>query len=324
MASKSPETATNVATNAATNAVTISATRQNTNLSGTTNVVDPVTEELKKIMAADDAAREQADKWIRDSNEFEKSGASLPAATLTAKIEETLKPVKKSYEEFIQKYPDHAPARLAFGSFLYEMKDEAAAAEQWEKARELDPKNPAAWNNLANYYGHRSPVKKSFEYYAKAIELNPNEPVYFQNYATTVYLFRKDAMEYYGITEKEVFDKALDLYRQAVKLAPGDFLVYTDYAQSFYGTNPPRWAEGYEAWKVAKTLARDDIEREGVLTHLARCAINLGKFDEAKQHLSGVTNEMYLSLKGKLEKKMAKLQSGEAVLTNSVDKAVEK
>ena len=324
MASKSPQTATNVGTNSATNVVSVVVTNGATNSQTTTNAVDPVTEELKKIMAADDAAREQADKWIRDSNEFDKSGAALPAATLTAKIEDTLKPVRKSYEEFIQKHPDHAPARLAFGSFLYELKEEEAAAEQWEKARELDPKNPAVWNNLANYYGHRSPVKKSFEYYAKAIELNPNEPVYFQNYATTVYLFRKDAMEYYGISEKEVFDKALDLYRQAVKLAPGDFLIYTDYAQSYYGTKPPRWADGYEAWKVAKTLARDDIEREGVLTHLARCAINLGKFEEAKAHLSGVTNEMYLSLKGKLEQKMAKLQSGEATSTNGSDSGDEK
>ena len=45
--------------------------------------------------------------------------------------------------------------------------------------------------------------------------LEPDEPVYYQNFATTVYLYRKDAREFYHIGEQQVFDKALDLYRQA-------------------------------------------------------------------------------------------------------------
>ena len=45
----------------------------------------------------------------------------------------------------------------------------------------LDPKNPAAWNNLASVYGHHGPMAKAFEYYTKAIELNPGESVYYHN-----------------------------------------------------------------------------------------------------------------------------------------------
>jgi len=58
-------------------------------------------------------------------------------------------------------------------------------------------------------------VKKAFDYYAKAIELNPQEPIYYHNFGTTVYLFRKDAMDFYGITEQQVYDKALGLYSKA-------------------------------------------------------------------------------------------------------------
>ena len=57
--------------------------------------------------------------------------------------------------------------------------------------------------------------------YAKAIELNPAEPVYYQNFATTVYLFRKDARAFYGINEQQVFDKALALYRKAMQIGTG-------------------------------------------------------------------------------------------------------
>src|SRR3989475_11166648 len=194
---------------------------------------DPVEKEYQKLLETDDAAQEELDKWIRDETAFREQGAALPDATLRARIEQRLKAVRDAYESFLRNHPDHARAHLAYGSFLMETHDEAEAVNQMEKARELDPKNPAAWNNLANYYGHRSPVKKAFEYYSKAIELNPNEPVYYQNLATTVFLFRPAAMEFYKIDELQVFDKALDLYRKAMKLDPDNLVLTTDHAMTY-------------------------------------------------------------------------------------------
>jgi tetratricopeptide (TPR) repeat protein len=267
---------------------------------------DPVEKEYKKLLEEDDHAHDEIDKWIREAGAFEAKGAAAPTITLNAKIEQRQKEVKKLYEEFIEKHPTHAKVRLAYGSFLSDMKDEEGAAQQWEKSLELDRKNPAAWNDVANIYGHDGRVKKAFEYYAKAIELNPNESLYYQNMATTVYLFRKDAMEFYNISEQEVFDKALDLYRKAVKLKPTDFPLYSDYAQSFYGTNPPRWEDGLKAWEGALKIARDEVERQGVLVHIARCKINIGRFDEAAKDLKAVTNSMYLDLKLRLQRKLDK------------------
>jgi len=257
------------------------------------NPNDPVEKEYLQVLADDNDAQAEVDKWIRDSQAFGEKGAADPRSTLNSRITERFAPIKKAYETFLQKHPGHVRARLAYGSFLNDMRNEDGAVAQWEKARELDPKNPAAWNNLANFYGHSSPVKKAFEYYAKAIELNPKEPVYYQNFATTVYLFRKDAMEFYHISEAEVFDKALGLYRQALKLDPNNFVLATDYAQSFYTTKPPRFAEGLAAWEAALKIARDEVEREGVYIHLARIKWKLGRLEEARQHLAAVTNAMY-------------------------------
>src|SRR5260370_40669420 len=105
-------------------------------------------------------------------------------------------PVRKGYEDFLQQHPGSAYGYLAYGSFLNDLGEEYEASLQYEKSRQLDPKNPAVWNNLANYYGEFSPVTNAFIYYARAIELNPAEPVYYQNLATTVYLFRKDAQAF--------------------------------------------------------------------------------------------------------------------------------
>jgi tetratricopeptide (TPR) repeat protein len=261
------------------------------------NPNDPVEKEYLNLLHEDDAAQTEVDKWI-----LEDRTATNRSTTLTLRIKQRFDSVKKAYQEFLQRNPKHVKAHLAFGSFLQEIREEAEAVKHWEKAREIDPKNPAAWNNLANYYGHHSPVEKSFEYYAKAIELNPAEPVYYWNFATTVYLFRKHAMEFYKIDETQVFDKALDLYRQAMKLAPNDFILASDYAQSFYGTKPPRLKDGLSAWTDAMKIARDDIERDGVRIHLARINWKLNNFDEARLQLGTITNEMYSTTKKKLLK----------------------
>src|SRR5438876_113895 len=277
---------------------------------------DPVEKEFQKLLETDDAAQEEVDKWIRDETAFREKGAGLPEATLRARIEQRFKTVRDAYEGFLRNHPEHARAHLAYGSFLMETHDEEEAVNQMEKARELDPQNPAAWNNLANFYGHRSPVKKAFEYYAKAIELNSHEPVYYQNLATTVFLFRPDAMEFYKIDELQVFDKALDLYRKAMKLDPDNFVLASDYAQTYYGIRPMRTGDAIAAWESALKIAPDDKEREGVYIHLARIKLNAERFEEAHRLLNSVTNEMYASLKNRLARNLER-QEKAATVTNA-------
>ena len=277
---------------------------------------DPVEKEYQKLLEQDDAAQEEVDKWIRDEAAFREQGAGLPGATLRARVEQRLKPVRAAYEDFLRRHPEHARAQLAYGSFLHDTHDEEGGVEHWEKARELDPKNPAAWNNLANHYGHRSPVKKAFEYYAKAIELNPREPVYYQNFATTVFLFRQDAMEFYKINEQQVFSKSLGLYRQAIELDPNNFVLASDYAMTYYGIKPVPTDEALAAWGYALKVAPNETDREGVFVHLARFKLNAGRFDEARKDLKSVTNEVYDVLKNRLLKNLEK-QEIEAKGTNA-------
>jgi tetratricopeptide (TPR) repeat protein len=283
---------------------------------------DPVEREFHKLMADDDAAQAEVDQWIQ--NRARKDQATeVEAAALQVKIRERFDRVKTAYETFLQRNPKHAGARLAYGSFLNDIGEEEAAHGHWEKARELDPANPAAWNNLANWYGHNGPVTNAFAYYAQAIALDPTEPVYFQNFATTVYLFRRDATNFFKITEQEVFERAMQLYRKALELDPKNFLLATDYAQSYYGFKPAKSAdaeanrqaerrhadEALVAWQTAFKLAGDDIERQGVLIHFARIQINAGRLEEARQHLGGVTNSMFNATKQNLTKKLERLEA---------------
>lgn len=288
-----------------------------------TNTNDPVERAYQKLMDDDDAAQAEVDEWILARNTSGRTETDVEKAAFQARIRRRFAPVVKGYDDFLTVHPNHGRARIAYGSFLNDIGDETAAEAQWNKAREVEPANPAVWNNLANFYGHNGGVKKSFEYYAKAIALAPEEPVYYQNMATTVFLFRQDAMEFYGITEQEVFAKAMGLYRQALALDPENFSLAAELAQTYYGIKPPKFDdtnatrqaelklgdEAIAAWRTAQKLARNDTERDGVYIHYARWQINVARFEDAHRSLASVTNEFWAGSKKTLSKKLAEREA---------------
>jgi tetratricopeptide (TPR) repeat protein len=284
----------------------------------TVSTNDPVEAAYKKLLEADDTAQEEVDQWIKDNEQFAAAGAGLPAADLNRRIRDRFEPIRKGYEDFLTQHPRHAKARIAYGSFLSDINDEDAAQQQLERALEIDTNTPSVYNNLANIYGHHGPVKKAFEFYGRAIELNPNEPVYYHNFGTTVYLFRKDAMEYYGITEQQVFDKAMALYSNSMRLDPTNFPLASDIAQTYYGIKPARTEDALVAWTNALKLASDELEREGVYIHFARLKLHAGRFAEARAHLGAITNDVYNDLKKRLTRNINELEA-KAKATNGVE-----
>jgi tetratricopeptide (TPR) repeat protein len=273
---------------------------------------DPVEKALDQILEQDDAAQAEVDKWITDNNAFAEKGAGVPGEEMRRRILERFAPVEKAYQDFIHQYPTNSRALVAYASFLGDTKSEDAAEEQLDKALEVDTNNPAIYNNLANIYGHHGPVKKAFDYYARALQLNPLEPVYYHNLGTTVFLFRKDAKEYYGIDEQQVFNKAFELYSNAMRLDPQDFPLASDVAQTYYGVNPFRPEEALKAWTNALNLAHDEVEREGVYIHFARVNIMSHRFAEARVMLNNVTNETYADLKGRVARSLEQRQKDAA------------
>ena len=273
-------------------------------------------------MDEDDRAQGEIDQWIRENDEFAAKGAAIPPAQLKRKIQQRVEPVRKAYEDFIERHPTNSRARVAFASFLGDTKDEESAEEQLEKALVLDTNNPAIYNNLANIYGHIGPVKKAFEFYGKALALNPLEPVYYHNFGTTVYLFRNDAMEYFNLTMVQVFAKAFELYSNSMRLDPDNFPLASDVAQTYYGIQPMRTEQALQAWTNALHIAHDEIEREGVYIHFARIKNMAGRFAEARAHLDAITNEMYMELKHRIERNINEKEN--APTTNAPTAATEK
>jgi len=264
---------------------------------------DPAERELRNLMISDDAAMDEVNEWI-STNSVSRTDTNAVAA-FNQKIRTRLDTVKHDYDVYLRNHPDSARGFLAYGSFLNDIGDEDGAHVQYENSKQLDPKNPAVWNQLANYYGEFGELTNAFAHYTEAIRLDPTEPVYYQNFATTVYLYRKDAREYYHINEQQVFDKALGLYQQAMKLKPDDLVLATDYAESFYGIKPYRTNDALVSWTNALRVCKDENEREGVQLHLARTKIAFGYYDEAQGHLDTITNGVFGDLKRRLIRSLA-------------------
>ncbi|HEU0252170.1 MAG TPA: hypothetical protein VFR12_03995 [Pyrinomonadaceae bacterium] len=257
---------------------------------------DPVDREFKKLMEADDVAHKEVDDWILE-NQARGAGQAVPARELNERILKRLEPIRQGYKDFIERHPSHVGVRIAYGSFLGGLRDEDGEIEQLEKARELDPENAAILNNLATHYGHVGPTDKALAYYEKAVAIDPNQPLYYRNFGDVVFLFRVAAMDYYKITEQEVYNKALGLYEKALKLEPTNFSLAEEVAKTYYGIRPVRTDDALAAWTNALKLATTDVEREGVFIHMARFKLNAGRFDEARALMRAVTNEVHNVLK---------------------------
>lgn len=278
---------------------------------------DPVEQEYRRLLEQDDDAQAEVDEWIKEAGERETAADDLGSITLGARIKQRFEPIEQAYGDFLRRNPNHTRARLAYGSMLSDFGRHDEAVAQWEKARELDPTNPATWNNLADHFSHFGPTRKCLEYFAKAVELAPKEPLYRYNLAIAVSVFRADARELYGLPDDQaVLRKALELYRDARRVAPNDFKTATDLAQMYYQLVPdPTLApaaferakkalvdEGMVAWKEAAQLAPTDLDREGIAIHMARyCGMN-GRYREGLKLLDEVTHPGLADVKARVKR----------------------
>jgi tetratricopeptide (TPR) repeat protein len=261
---------------------------------------DSAARELKKLDAADDAAQAEVDKWVEENIQKRTKGGGLSDTELQRKITERFEPVLKAYGAFVQEHPSDAQGHVAYGNFLMARDDELGAQAEWEKALVLDPENASMYNSLAGRYSESGPVNKSFTYFTKAIELSPKVPAYYHNFADVLFVRRKEAATFYGLTEQGVYGRSLALYSNALSLDPLNFNFARDLAQTYYSLKPLPVDQALQAWTNAINIARQEADLHDSYVHLARVKMLAGRFNEARAQLALVTNQACLQAKTNL------------------------
>jgi tetratricopeptide (TPR) repeat protein len=259
-----------------------------------------IEQEYQKLQKVDDTAQAEVEKLTSDNAVERARGAGLSDEELEHRIKDRLAPVRKAYEDFLKRHPNHAQAHLTYGCFLNDRQDETGAKEEWEKALDLDPRNPDVYNNLAGSYSEVGPASKAFEFYTKAIDLNPNQPLYYHNFASTMYVLRSRAMTHYGINEQQVFARIIELYSNSVRLAPTNFTYASDLAQTFYSMRPFPADGAANAWSNALRTARGPANREEAYLQLSRVNMIAGHLREARVLLNEVNGPEHSLAKSNL------------------------
>ena len=75
-----------------------------------------------------------------------------------------------------------AKAQVSFGILVAQKNLWKEAVRSWERATELDPTYPAAWNNLGIGYEHEGRFEDARKAYEKAVALDPKNILIRQNY----------------------------------------------------------------------------------------------------------------------------------------------
>ena len=267
--------------------------------------VDPNTpeeREYRRLLRSHMSARNEVDYWIRTDIAARKSLAPPPNAFMKSRIKQRFEPLIATYQDFIKRNPGHVRAGQSYHALLDDLNAEGGLLKHWEESRGIDTRDPDAWRRLANYYNHIGEIQKAFQCFAQAIELDPTEPVYYQEYALTVFLYRRDAREHFHFNEQQVFDLALELYEKALQLDPKNAPLALEIAQCYYIIRPPRVEPALQAWRRLLKLASTDRQRENICLNLARIEIAGEDFDSARRYLTLVKNRQFERVKAQVAK----------------------
>ncbi len=260
----------------------------------------PEEREYRRLLLAHVNARNEVLYWIRSEIAGRKSLSPPPNALMKSRLQQRLEPLSARYRDFIQRNPGHVRAGQSSRALRADLNEEDGLIRQWERAHGIDVRDPDAWRQLASYYAHIGEIKRAFQCYAEAIELDATEPVYYQEYALTVFLYRRDARDHFHATESQVFDRALELYEKALKLDPKNAPLALEIAECYYVIRPPRVEPALQAWRRLLKLATTDGQREQIYLSLARFEIMGEDFSSARKYLGLVKTPSLDRVKGRI------------------------
>lgn len=265
-----------------------------------------VESELQSIFTADNTAITEVAKWIEENNTLIRTNP-IRRDRLAQRIRIRLDRVRKLYLAFIEKYPNHARARAAHGSFLTNLDDQQGALCELKASAKLAPFNAAVQNNIATHLGtialesgRHARVGELLDAYQKAIRLAPRTPLYRHNYAIALSLFQKQAASHLKSSPREVTEEALKQITEALRLDQNNFEIAADLAETHHHFKPLPREQTLAAWKHAATLATTDDQRGWAELQMAIVNIETDHFEEAKRHLEKVNVEIYAKLKQRL------------------------
>ena len=172
---------------------------------------NPVDREARRILAAEKRATEAVARWIQEPHAFFEHALKndLREPSIEAEIQNSYRRIRDRYREFLKRYPEHVPARLAYGDFLELVEDYDGATEAWDLAREIDPKNPEIWSRQARIAYFEENFEKLLTSYQRAIQLDEGNWDHHYQMATIVFSNLGKSAQHFGESAEDSLARAI-------------------------------------------------------------------------------------------------------------------
>lgn len=174
----------------------------------------------------------------------------------------------------------------------------SGAVIYWRTAQMFAPGSSTVANSLGGAYLRMGKAAASAAAFARAVDLDRDNPAYHFNLANVEFILRHDLAAAWKMEMADLLRLALAEFREASRLSPNDLEYARAYAETFYGISDPDWSEAETAWKHVLSFS---TERDFVYLHLARVRLKRGDANGARQFLNQIVDRRHDDLKRKLQ-----------------------
>lgn len=216
-----------------------------------------------------------------------------------------LSEVVRDYEALLRKDPQFVPAYIAYGLFLNTTGHAKRSYAIFQRAEALEPDLAVIKNQIGNHHAEEGEYKEAAEYYEAAIKLEPKEPLYHYQLGTLLYEYREFFVDAKLYTRDALLVRSTAAFRAAAELAPDNIAYTYRYAESFYDLPAPDWELALATWKSLGERAKAGVELQTIQLHQANILIQLGRRDEARALLDQISEAPLLPNKQKLVDQLA-------------------
>ena len=232
----------------------------------------------------------------------DKEGDNLDMARLRGELQSVI----HSYDVFIQKSPDFAPAYVTYGLLLGQVGMTREAVGILLKANKLDAEIPVVKNELARFLAEDGKVVEALPWLTAAIDLAPQEPLYHYHLGKLLTEGRDEFIKT-GQFARSALDQAmLEAFARAAELAPDNFGYAYRSAEAYYDLEVPQWDAALARWSALETRAQPGIEQQTIRLQAINVLIKMGRLDHARAILVTVTDPVLQKQKQTLLDSLAK------------------
>ncbi len=194
---------------------------------------------------------------------------SLAGSEADSRLIERIEAANAEFNKLVKQFPDKAAEIIVkLGLALHARGRLPLAISQYQRALELNPDLPSAYNNLGFAYEKSGDVALALDNYTKAWKLAPSSPVTNFNLAN-------------ALVKSDRVSESISFYVRTIRLAPGFAQAYAKLGEALLKSR--RFAEAESALRKAVSIDRFNAEYYNAL---AMAYAAQGKEAEAREMLA--------------------------------------